>query len=115
MLAFRSSEELQAAFPLPQDLNIFADFAFCAAELPDMALLDAPPTMVNHASESKGANTAFRFIDGKVKEVIATRDIEAGEELLQDYRQIAQVQWLEQLLSQAQLQSARQLGVEIGD
>lgn len=69
LLVFRNREELQAAFPLPQDLKMLADFALCPPDLPDVVLLDAPPTMVNHSSESGGANTAFRFVDGKNKEV----------------------------------------------
>jgi hypothetical protein len=115
LLAFQSALDLRTAFPLPQDLAMLADFTFCTTELPGVVLLDSPPTMVYHASGTRGANTVFRFIDGKVKEVVATSDIAPGDELLQDYRAIGQVDWLEQLLAGAELQSARQLGAELGD
>ena len=50
---------------------------------------------------------AFRFA-GRDKEVYATRDIAAGDELLQDYRDIAPTPWLEQTLADAGLATARQ-------
>eukprot|EP01048_Picozoa_sp_COSAG05_P012555 COSAG05_NODE_1265_length_5336_cov_4.379607_5_plen_274_part_00 len=112
LLRFRSAQELRQAFPLPQDLQMLADFAFCSEAMPAVVLLDSPPTMVNHASEARGANTMFRF-HGDVKEVVATRDIAVGDELLQDYRAIASVGWLEELLAGAELQSARQLGEQL--
>ena len=115
LLVFHSKEELLAAFPNPRDLAMLSDFAFCSKSVPDVVMLDSPPTMVNHASATQacGANTAFRF-SGDVKEVIATQDIACGEEFLQDYRDIARLDWLETLLLNAGLQSARQLGVELG-
>eukprot|EP00927_Polykrikos_kofoidii_P057012 TRINITY_DN51117_c0_g1_i1.p1 TRINITY_DN51117_c0_g1~~TRINITY_DN51117_c0_g1_i1.p1 ORF type:complete len:211 (-),score=15.39 TRINITY_DN51117_c0_g1_i1:237-869(-) len=120
LLAFRSEVELLTAFPLPQDALMLADFAYSCSEHVDVVLLDAPPTMVNHATSQEdqssataasggGPNTVFRF-SGNEKVVVATRDIVAGEELLQDYRAIARVSYLEELLAKAQLQSARQLG-----
>jgi hypothetical protein len=120
LLAFGSEEELRRAFPLAADLAMLADFAFSAVALPGVVLLDNPPTMVNHATKGRGANTAFRF-DGDSnanKEVFATRDIAPGDELLQDYRDIARVKWLEHMLAEgaggagggAALQTARQLG-----
>ena len=115
LLIFQNKEELLTAFPLPQDLKMIADFALCPFDLPGVVLLDSPPTMVNHSPGSRGANTAFRFIDGKMKEVIATRDITPGEELLQDYRHMVHVSWLEELLSGSELQSAKQLGEKIGE
>lgn len=110
--AYRSAQELCAAFPAAEDLPMLADFAFSSPSHPGAVLLDSPPTMVNHANDAAGANTAFRF-EGDAKSVVATRDIEEGDELLQDYRAIARVGWLEALLASADLQTARQLGVQI--
>jgi hypothetical protein len=108
---YRNKQELLAAFPLPQDLLMLADFAFSTSALPEVVLLDAPPTMVNHATASNGANTSFSFSnEGTSKVVVATRDIGAGEEFLQDYREIAQVDWLETVLGSRNLKTARQLG-----
>ena len=90
---------------------MLADFAFCTSALPEVVLLDVPPTMVNHATASNGANTSFSFSnEGTSKVVVATRDIVAGEEFLQDYREIAQVDWLETVLGSRNLKTARQLG-----
>ena len=106
---FRNKEELLAAFPLPQDLFMLADFAFTPPSHPGAVMLDNPPTFVNHASDAGGANTAFRF-EGDAKRVVATREIAVGDELLQDYRASAHVGWLDTLLGGEDLVSARQLG-----
>jgi hypothetical protein len=111
LFAFKNEKELLSAFPLDEDLNMLSDFAFCSDILPDVVLLDVPPTMVNHATEKNGSNTSFRFFNnGKSKEVIATRDIMPGDELLQDYRKIAPVSWLENILKRKGLKTARELG-----
>jgi hypothetical protein len=49
LLAFRSAAPLEAAFPLPADKRMLADFTYSCATVPALAqvvLLDAPPTMV---------------------------------------------------------------------
>ena len=94
LLAFRTEAELRAAFPLAEDLAMLSDFAYSSTTLPGVVLFDNPPTYVNHANSDRGANTAFRF-SGMHKQVLATRDIAAGDELLQDYRAIDAVPWLE--------------------
>lgn len=111
LLAFSNEAELLAAFPHPEDLHMLADFAFCSREHPGVALLDCPPTYVNHAAEAQGSNTAFAF-NSNEKVVFATKDIKAGEELLQDYRKIGVCDFLEKLLAGRNLQSARQFGLE---
>ena len=63
----------------------------------------------NHSSD---ANIMYEF-DETEKRTILLRDVEAGEEMLQNYTFFTKVDWFEDYLNSNNLISARQLGEEI--
>ncbi|GIQ80968.1 hypothetical protein KIPB_001867 [Kipferlia bialata] len=79
-----------------------------APETRGLLLLNDPPNYSNHKT---GEEAAMRIVyEGGRKVYRATRDLVAGEELTQDYREYGLVQWYEEWLDSHGRQSSRALG-----
>lgn len=95
------------------DINLIKHFAHSLPTYSnkhnDLIYLNFPPMNTNHSSD---ANIMYEF-DETEKRTILLRDVEAGEEMLQNYTFFTKVDWFEDYLNSNNLISARQLGEEI--
>lgn len=98
--------------------NRIADFAFASfasgnVDNPTAIFIRTMPAFVNHADE---ANVAlFGSADGLWTFEVALRDIEAGEELYQDYRFFAMPAWFNRWCDEHEVTTAQKLGVAVSD
>jgi hypothetical protein len=75
----------------------------------DFIYLNYPPMNTNHSID---ANIMYEF-DESEKRTILIKDVEAGDEMVQNYTHFTTVKWFEDYLNSNNMISARQLGVEI--
>lgn len=72
--------------------------------------LNKEPLYTNHSSNH---NIAFKFIGNK-KITFTSRDVEAGEEMLQNYNHYTKVDWYEQYLHSINRKSLREFALSLG-
>lgn len=71
--------------------------------------LNFPPMNTNHSEDN---NIDFIYTDNE-KITYLTKDVKAGDEIFQNYRNFEKVDWFEEYLHEKDLISARELGVLI--
>jgi SET domain-containing protein len=74
----------------------------------DHVYINKIPFYTNHSSDN---NISFRIRTGK-KLTYAIRDVEAGEEMLQNYEEYTTVPWFENYLRSIDKVSLRELGIK---
>ena len=111
---------------LVDDLNVYKSVADVVVENSDLVLnfahgrcrdsdidtqhvyINKIPFYTNHSSDN---NISFRIRTGK-KLTYAIRDVEAGEEMLQNYEEYTAVPWFENYLHSIDKVSLRELGIK---
>lgn len=71
--------------------------------------LNFPPMNTNHSEDS---NIDFIYSNSE-KITYLTKDVKAGEEIFQNYRNFEKIEWFENYLHEKNLISARELGVSL--
>ena len=65
-----------------------------------------------HSTDSDNSNLYYIYTETE-KICILRRDVEAGEEFMQDYTNFKEVKWFEEYLNAKNLVCPRQFGVEL--
>uniref|UniRef100_A0A7S1R8A2 SET domain-containing protein n=1 Tax=Alexandrium catenella TaxID=2925 RepID=A0A7S1R8A2_ALECA len=121
--AFRSVEEIEAAFPR-SDGGVQHVSHFGASAPPDVdwlrevVLVNGTAACLNHPPRGTEPNVRLEYrIEGgeQFRFLVAVRDIPAGGEMFVDYTQWSEVPWFEEYLRSNGLQSARGFAVGLGE
>mmetsp|Transcript_18554 Transcript_18554/g.28048 ORF Transcript_18554/g.28048 Transcript_18554/m.28048 type:complete len:191 (-) Transcript_18554:74-646(-) len=76
-------------------------------------LANNPPLFVNHPTTTGDLNIHWEWRDN-ILYTKAARDIKAGEELYQDYRDFDKLDWYESFMKEKEIDCARKLGEMLG-
>lgn len=78
----------------------------------DVMFVNNPPMHAQHSADSNNSNIYYIFTETD-KICILRRDVEAGEEFMQDYTNFKEVKWFEDYLNAKSLVCPRQFGVQL--
>lgn len=115
LIAFKDLQSIQK-FIAKEGIDFVANFSHAGpqdeVDTKGLVLINNPPYYINHGS--KDEKNAEALWQGRVKISRTSKDVEAGEEILEDYREFGEIKWFEEFLMQEGRLPVRRFGELLG-